>query len=353
VHDVNVVSASKISLVKNTLEAGIAALFAHFEAAYANAPLQFGGRSFVCKTDLPGYLEVMNVALASGAEVHATPCRLLVAQAGTLGLPHVSWGEKYYQERECEAALATTRYRAHFLPDDGFWQFFDKQTGCGIQLMATPEGYPLWDPGSPLRNFYHWALSSRDQGLVHAGTLASGGVGLMLAGPGGSGKSGTVLSGLIHGLSSVGDDYVVANIEADTVRAMPLFNTLKQDPGGIRRLSLGTNQNIPRAVNWQGKHQFTLNDIGPAARIESMQVRALCLPNIHGGARTSIRRAGPKEAFLALAPSGVSQIPGDRDLSFAICARLSRLLPCYHVDLSNDPEEIAITLRTFIEEELK
>ncbi|WP_136057785.1 serine kinase [Candidatus Halocynthiibacter alkanivorans] len=349
----NVVSTGKISLAKNTLETGIANLFAHFEAAYAMAPLQFGGRNFVCKTDLPGYFEVMDIALDASAKIHETPCRLVVAQAGTLGLPHISWGEKYYQERECEAALATTRYRAHFLPDDGFWQLFDKQSGSGIQLMSTPEGYPLWDPGSPLRNFYHWSLSSRDRGLVHAGTLASGGVGLMLAGPGGSGKSGTVLSGLIHGLSSVGDDYVVAKIEADEVRAMPLFNTLKQDPEGIKRLALSSNRNISSTVNWQGKHQFTLNDISPAARIEEMQVRALCLPNIRGAARTSIRRAGPKEAFLALAPSGVSQIPGDRDLSFSICARLSRLLPCYHVDLSNDPEEIAVALRTFIEEELR
>ena len=250
-----------------------------------------------------------------------------MAQASSLGLPDLRWGEHFFQEREVEAQLSGTRYRLHYIDDIGFWQVFDQQHRAGLQLMQSPDGYPDWDPGSPLRNFMHWNLVGKDQGLVHAGTPAIAGTGFMFAGPGGSGKLATVLASIADGMKSVGDDYLSARVEDGCVNAFALFTTLKQDPEGMQRLALNQDNSISSGVNWQGKHQFTLPDVDPTSGVADIQVRALFLLPVTGKKKTVIRPAGGKEAFLALAPSGVSQIPGDRDASFAICAKLAHDLP--------------------------
>lgn len=256
------------------------------------------------------------------------------------------WAEAYYRERMVEAALADTRYRLHHMVDLGFWQMYDRDTGRGIQLVDPARGLPPWDSGSPLRNFLHWHLAGPDRDLIHAGTLGIDGGGILLAGRGGSGKSGTVLAGVMHGLDTVGDDYVLAN-RGDAVTVEPLFRTLKQDPAGLARLGLA-NHRVGRLLNWQGKHQFTIDDVGGRPQPARIVVRCLCVPTICGGPRTTFEPLGDKEAFLALAPSGVSQIPDDRGATFAFAAGLARRLPAFRLLLGTDPAEIAAAVRGFL-----
>ncbi len=119
--------------------------------------------------------------------------------------------------------------------------------------------------------------------LAHAGTLGVDGKGIQLAGAGGSsGKSGTVVAGLLNGLDSVGDDYVLTDI-VDGVTAYPLFATLKQDPKGFRRLGLKHRLKSPGLLNWQGKHQFLLENIAAQTTPARLDIIALVLPSIGGG----------------------------------------------------------------------
>ncbi|MBR9765652.1 MAG: serine kinase [Rhodobacteraceae bacterium] len=267
-------------------------------------------------------------------------------------LPHglwPRWGETYFREREVEAALQDTRYRFHFYDDLGFWQIHDRAKGRGLQLAAAPSALPPWEAGSPLRNFIHWALLEQGGGLVHAGTLASGGSGVLLAGKGGSGKSGTVLAGVRHGLDSVGDDYVALTGDGP-LRARAAFACMKIDPAGASRAALPEALTRGEALNWQGKYLLPLTRIAGHPMPAEIRLGALVLPRITHAARTSFHPIGAREAFLALAPSGVTQIPCARPEMARTCAAVSRGLPGYRMDLGTDPHEIASALRTFIGE---
>lgn len=325
-------------------------LFGGFDAAFEAQPITsrhlIGGSVYEIASDLPDYMGAVETGLA-GRTINggSSECRIIVTTSGKAGLPVTpKWAELFYAERDVEAVLSNSRYRVHHMLDIGFWQFFDRARGCGIQLMNSPAAYPPWDMGSPLRNFVHWHFAGRQSGLIHAGTLAVGGTGVLLAGPGGSGKSGTVLGGLMRGMQSVGDDYVLLQL-GDNIRVQSVFTTMKQDPQGLARL--GTSR--PDAeLNWQGKHHLRLSDESTGFSVDDIRARALLLPHITGKSLTRIRPASAKDAFLALAPSGVSQIPGDRNASFAICAEVSRRLTCHHLDLGVDPDEITKRLRNFI-----
>ena len=96
---------------------------------------------------------------------------------------------------------------------------------------------PPWENGSPLRLFLHWAYAHAGMRLTHAGTLGIGGAGALIVGASGSGKSGTTLAGLLNGLESAGDDYVLLEGGED-LTAHAVFRIFKQDSNGLRRVGL-------------------------------------------------------------------------------------------------------------------
>ena len=224
-----------------------------------------GSQRFSCRTPLAGYRRsILNALVNHGASVQQSPtadCHIAIAIAGEDGWPDLpDWAEQCMRDPGLHLAMEATPYR-YLQQPPGCWQFFDQRSRCGVQLLRSATSLPPWDGGAPLRNFLHWHLISNVCGLLHAGTLGHAGQGILLAGPGGSGKSGTVLAGLLHGLQSVGDDYVLVRLDQD-VTAYPLFQTLKQDPGGCERLGIPADSALRRTLNWQGKHQFTLADLG-------------------------------------------------------------------------------------------
>lgn len=342
-----------VRIAPDTAEVDLLSVFDRFDAVFEAAPFKHevtvaGCRvTAACHTE--DYARMTARALAASGRTDSQ-CRIVVAPQGTPGLPRPVWAQAFYQERQVEAQIRNSRFRLHHFPDCGFWQMFDRDTGRGIQVLGGPHGYPEWEPGSPLRNFLHWHFVTQGRGLAHAGTLGVDGTGVMLAGEGGSGKSGTVLAGIAQGLGSVGDDYVLVETDAAGVTARPLFLTLKQDPEGLDRLGLSVDDLGAAPLNWQGKHQFSIADMAPGQPEPSLKIGAMLLPRITGGERTTFDPATAKDAFLSLCPTGVSQIPGDRDTNFAFCARLTRRLPAYRANLGTDPTEIAAAIRTFIKE---
>ncbi|MEM1375754.1 MAG: serine kinase [Pseudomonadota bacterium] len=259
------------------------------------------------------------------------------------------WADPWFQHREVEAELRNTPYRLHYFPDLDFWQIYNGETRRGIQLMRAFKAQPPWEPGAPLRNFIHWCLLDNGASLVHSGTIGLNGIGVLLAGEGGSGKSGTVLSALLNRMQSVGDDYVAIQM-GQNVTAHRAFNTLKQDAKGIKRL--GVSLPDDKELNWQSKYMLNLQEVSQTAVPEAIQIKALCLPEVTGSDQTSFSPATAREAFLALAPSGIFQIPCSGSEMFSFAARLSRRLPAYRVRLGQDPSEIADGFRRLLSNEL-
>src|SRR5690606_18146768 len=146
-----------------------------------------------------------------------------------------------------------------------------------------PGAFPPWEPGAPLRAVLHWAYADQGLRLAHAGTRGRGGRGGSRAGAGGWGEAGLVAGGLLGGLAGGGDDYVLLETGKDGVRAFPVFSTLKQDPAGFERLGLASRIG-PRPLNWQGKHQFHIDELGSGGFADCLDIAALLLPRIVAGA---------------------------------------------------------------------
>ncbi|WP_428031317.1 serine kinase [Ancylobacter sp.] len=247
--------------------------------------------------------------------------------------------------RHLDRALSEDGLRGsyHDLPS---WQIYDPATRRGVQSLASPLAFPPWESTSPLRLFLHWAYAAAGLRLTHAATLGRNGAGVLLAGAGGSGKSGTTLAGILHGLDSAGDDYVVVE-PGPTVIAHAIFRNFKQDPGGLERAGLA-RMGRERPLNWQGKIEFNPADLGRPLSAQ-MDIRAILLPHVARAGRTTLTPASAQQAALALAPSAVLQFSGDSQQGFRFFADLARRLPAFHLNLSEDPVEITSVLSAFFD----
>lgn len=262
-------------------------------------------------------------------------------------LPPV-WGESVYHPHAIDQLLKDTPFKVTFFHDCALWQVFDHEKRFGVQWMRGSADLPGWESSAPLRVFLHWCFNALQMRLTHAGTLGIQGQGVLLTGQGGSGKSGTVAGGIMHGLDSVGDDYVLVDQRQSCCFAFPLFKTIKQDLIGLNRLGLESQIADTREPNWQQKFEFTSEELVSRPLVNQLAIRALVLPRISGRKHSRFTEVSPQRAMLSLAPTNLSQLPGDRQTGAQFFSSLVRSLPCYELTLSQNPIEIAVAIRDFL-----
>lgn len=226
------------------------------------------------------------------------------------------------------------------------WICFDPQTGRGVTVVRRLGDLPRWTSGAPFALLLHLAFAWRGWRLLHAAAVGRDGVGALLAGPGGVGKSGTTLAGISHGLVTVGDDYVALAPGSRPV-AWPVYRVLKQDPAGLARIGRWDLADGP--VNWMGKVELDLDTEFPGRMARALELRLILLPEIAGKRTSKLQAVPPSVAFSAIAPSVLTQLPGARLSGFAFLTRLTRALPAYRLRLSAEPAEIAETLGCLLE----
>jgi hypothetical protein len=302
-------------------------------------------------SDSGGYLEICHRALVSDPAFDPDlRLDLSVPDYQTHPeMPRGMWTGGMFGLGLLAKGLAPSGIEGSLNPDYKLVQFFDASSGTGIEALARPGQFPPWIASFPLRNFLHWAYQRIGWRLVHAGTLAIDGRGVMLVGDGGSGKSGTVLAGILAGLDSAGDDYVVMEASGEGVRARPVVKLMKLDPAGLRRLGLDPHARSFGTPNWQGKHEFDFEALGKGRRARTIDLKAIVLPRIAHTPRSSLSRATPHDAMLGLAPSNLQQLPGGWREGLAFTAGIARRLPAFYLDLSDDPLEIADVIAAVVE----
>jgi hypothetical protein len=208
----------------------------------------------------------------------------------------------------------------------------DRDTRTGWWWVPDEADTPWSERVAPLRPLLHWWGQEEGIHLLHAGAVATrAGAGVLLVGPGGSGKSTTAIACLRAGLDYVGDDYVIwrpsevvvvhglyatAKLELDAMARLPGLSAT--EPGSGPKVVLDVRRTFPELIR------------------RACEVRAVVLPTLspQGPELTEATRA---EALRAVAPSTVLQ---RRSGSGAIVRDMAGLLaqvPCFRLHLGPDP----------------
>ena len=248
--------------------------------------------------------------------------------------------------------LCDLRFATEHDPDAGQFWMFDRQTETAVVWVNDVESIPIWDHIHPLRRLLHAWARGFGADLVHAGAVGIDGAGVLVVGPGGTGKSTTVLAAMAAGLKAAGDDYVLVDTASPpTVHA--LYGTMRLHQAHLDRFpALMTQHDHVFDEPWSGRAKVTsyISRHRPDRLTAELRLVGIVIPQVVDHEPPELTRETPARALLALAPSSLLQVDPTDASMFARLSRLCRLLPCWRLPLGPDPARAAARLAQLISE---
>ena len=255
------------------------------------------------------------------------------------------------RENAPEAGLggyAGASLRAFYQPNAGVLSLFDAATGRGHWWLRDVATTPYYERAAPFKHVLQWWIAARGGALLHSAAVGLGGEGVLIAGPSGSGKSSTALACVDAGFAFASDDYVLID-SAHPPNAHLAYATAKVVRSSLDRHAHHHRhfRNLARADE---KPMLFVHDVAPDRVGSALALRAVVLPRVARRATTALVPMPPAEMLRALAPSSVLLFPLAGDAAFRRMADMCRELPCWRVELADDPNDVAAALRRLLTE---
>jgi hypothetical protein len=256
--------------------------------------------------------------------------------AGARPAPVTERIERYAYDGPEGRGLLHEGFRALFLAD---------RAGARAALWLGEAGrIPYYLASSPLLPILSWFLVDRGLAVVHAGAVVTEAGAVLIAGRSGTGKSTVSLCALADGLELIGDDMCAIEPAARPV-AHSLFCSAKVESADVGRYP-GLAPALATELEPGDEKSLYLLDRHRAGSIRrSAPIAAVAVPLRDSSAppvRLSVR-----EAFLAMAPNTIFQLPGIGRQAAAGVKALVSTVPVYRVSTGRSIGEIAPRLRDF------
>ncbi len=271
-----------------------------------------------------------------------------------VGLPPVPWRPDHRDTIGKVRGFCDARFTTVHEPDNDQLWMLDRQSATAVVWMNDVDAVPLWDQIHPLRTLLHAWARGFGADLVHAGAVGIDGTGVLVVGPGGSGKSTTVLAAMSAGLSAAGDDYVLVGAgrpPGSPPAAHALYGTMRLHQAHLDRFpALMTHHDHVFEEPWSGRAKVTsyISRHRPDRLTLELVLVGIVIPQVVEDERAEVARESPARALLALAPSSLLQIDPTDATMFARLSRLCRQLPCWRLPLGPDLARVADRLARLI-----
>jgi hypothetical protein len=214
----------------------------------------------------------------------------------------------------------------------------DRRRNRLVGVFALDDDHvDVYERGKPFARLLAEWYADHGVAVMHAGLVARGADGVILAGKGGSGKSTTALACARAGFDFLGEDYAALQFTgAGGVVGHSAYNSVFVAPGTAARFPELDGHLVASRRAAEPKSVVLLADMWPSRLVARVPVRAVALCRVTDAERWRVRPASRAEALLAIGPSSLLQIHGRRRDSLDRLARLVSLVPCFHLDLGRD-----------------
>lgn len=212
-----------------------------------------------------------------------------------------------------------------------------------VTWVAAAERLTQYELGRPWHS--ELLLWQRDRGLipVHAGFIERDGDGILLGGPGGSGKSTTALVCMRAGWSYLADDYVgIEPGPAGGYTGHGIYCSAHLEPENLDRFPEFVPGAIHGKLTREDKSLVLLSGVAGSTLAGRAEIRVLALPRVTDQPKTTFRPAGKAEALLRLAPSSLLLLPfaGLGQSGFGTLAALVEQVPTWWLELGRDRDQL-------------
>lgn len=225
--------------------------------------------------------------------------------------------------------------------------YLDRATGVAAYVVEDAAALPPWERACPLRALLTWWLSSQSLLLAHGAAVGSPNGAILLAGPGGSGKSTTALACLASGMGYLGDDYVL--LETQHHRVWSVYGSAKLAEDHLTRFphllqpeaQLPADPQDAKRIGWPAT-------IRPETMVISAPVSAIVVPVVTGGTSCALTPVPSSRALMAVAPLTMFQTPGDQRAAFRLSTRVVAGLPAFRLELGQGMERVPHLIQELI-----
>ena len=219
-------------------------------------------------------------------------------------------------------------FRALHQPASDVFSVLTAEADNGWFWMPDATALPYWDYTAPFRHLLSWWLDAQGFRHVHGGAVGTADGGVLLVGPGGSGKSTTALASLLdERLRYAGDDYVAVSSERAPV-VHSLYCSGKVHPEDVHRLP-HLEPALADGDRTDEKAVLYVETAFPGSSIAGFPLRAIVLPRVTDR-RTARALPGTQAAALAaLAPSTIFQLHPPAREALSQMADLVRRVPTF------------------------
>jgi hypothetical protein len=214
--------------------------------------------------------------------------------------------------------------------------FFDPDLGVAAVWVDRVDSIPDWESHAPLLRVWHATLAGRGRCVTHAAAVGDENGGILLAGPGGSGKSTTTLAAILGGMRCVGEDYVILDLGPEEIDAHALYNNIKLSPAVRSLLPELPDALLGAPAPGMEKVIARIDDVRAGALVGRIRLRAVVMPRL-GAVECRLTPCSSADALRALAPSTMFQLSGDGGRALGPLSQVVRRLPCFFLDLDSDP----------------
>ncbi|SMB22403.1 protein of unknown function [Sterolibacterium denitrificans] len=231
-------------------------------------------------------------------------------------------------------------------PEGKILSCIDTDLGEAYYHAADVGQLPDYEICTPMRMLFNWSCAMHGVLMVHAAAVGKHGIGALIVGKSGAGKSTTALQCLLNGLDYLGDDYVAVNSDDGTVHH--LYRGCKVMDDALERLPVLAPHVIMH--NRPNRKSVVILDDTLGALVPSFRLVAIIRPRVAKAAGSNFSPLSPRQAVAEFAASTILQMPGTgsymlRELS-KLCARVS----AFEMSLSTEPAEIAQALDDFLQQ---
>lgn len=226
---------------------------------------------------------------------------------------------------------------------EGAISYLDHEQGLGVYAVEDATRLPPWERACPLRALLTWWAAPERLLMAHGAAVGSGEGALLLAGPGGSGKSTTALACFAAGWGYLGDDYVLLDVDDGTVWSA--YGSAKLAPDHLARFpDLLTAEPAGPHDPSDAKQVGWPLQLRLAATVIEAPVRAIVMPTVVGGPTSALRPLPASRALMALAPLTMFQTPGDQNAAFQLSTAIARRAPAFRLELGADMDRVPALL---------
>ena len=236
---------------------------------------------------------------------------------------------------------------AMYAPEAVTYMLWDSQSQRGIYWIEELNRLPYWEQSAPLIHLFHWLNADHGVALVHAAAVGRNGKGLLIVGPGGTGKSTSAIACLAAGWEYVSDDYSLLG-GSHPPRAINLFGVGKLLPNSLEYFP-ELHQEIVAVRGDDDKSIFDFTQNYGNQVVDSLELVGVVLPQL-GSEPQGPRNISRLSAAVALMPSTVFQLRTVKALAMHQISETLRALPSYAITFGPDRTQAPNQLGALLDE---